>query len=207
MKRTVITRLVLVLLVLAGAAVAGVMYQESYQRGQYIEAGRQLSLSQPLPLPALSAVDSDGRAVGLDMFRGYWSVLFFGYMHCPDVCTPTMQQLSLMLSSVPGMEFSAPVQAVFVRVDGSGADGHESLAEYVGRFHSAVRGINFMPPELKASLGVWVQPVEGNLYDHSTSLFVVSPDAQLYAVLTSPHVGTVISSSLHKIDAFYVEEG
>lgn len=164
-----------------------------------------MSLSRPLPLPEFAAVDGLGNDVSLDLFRGSWSVLFFGYMHCPDVCAPTMRQLSLVLSSPPVLSSSSPVQAVFVRIDGSGADDHGSLASYLEGFGPGVRGINFMPPELASALGVWVQGKEGGLYDHSTSLFVVSPQAQLHAVLSAPHDGAVISESLRKVDAYYVE--
>ena len=195
----------MLLLVIASTAGLSVAYHKSYQHGQDVESGRQLSLSQPLPLPELSAIDSFGNEVSLDLLRGHWSVLFFGYMHCPDVCTPTMRQLSLLLSSPPTLASSAPVQAVFVRIDGSGANDHESLAAYLDGFGPRVHGLNFMPPELASALGVWVQDREDGLYDHSTSLFVVSPLAQLHAVLSAPHSSADISDSLRKVDAYYVE--
>lgn len=207
-RRTFILRAVLLTIVVLGTAAAGAVYRQAHEHGLLVEEGRQLSLSSPLPLPQFSVIDQAGAtASGVDIFRDHWSVVFFGYMHCPDVCTPTMQQLSQLLSSQPELSSGLPLQAVFVRIDGEGDVDYESLASYIGNFHPSVQGMNYMPSSLAAALGVWVSAQDGGLYDHSTSLFVVSPEAELYAVLSAPHKAIDLATVLAKVDAWYVKAG
>ncbi|MGV0005563.1 MAG: SCO family protein [Candidatus Porifericomitaceae bacterium WSBS_2022_MAG_OTU9] len=206
MKRTFLLRLGLLAVVVVGTAAAGAVYRQAHEHGLLVEEGRQLSLSSPLPLPQFSVIDEAGaRTSRNDIFRNRWSVVFFGYMHCPDVCTPTMRQLSQLLDSQPELSSGSPLQAVFVRIDGDDDVDYENLASYIGNFHPSVRGMNYMPPDLAAALGVWVSARGGDLYDHSTSLFVISPEAELYAVLSAPHTAANMAMVLGKVDAWYVE--
>ena len=38
-------------------------------------------------------VDTSGRTVDQDVLKGKWSVVFFGYTHCPDICPTTLFSL------------------------------------------------------------------------------------------------------------------
>ncbi|MBH2037811.1 MAG: SCO family protein, partial [Pseudomonadales bacterium] len=50
-----------------------------------LDAGIVL-LPQSRSLPALSLINQDGQAVAVDQLKGKWSLLFFGYTFCPDIC-------------------------------------------------------------------------------------------------------------------------
>src|SRR5438128_2112272 len=47
-------------------------------------------LDKPRPLPAVSLVDQDRRRFGAEQLRGQWSLLFFGFTNCGDVCPNTL---------------------------------------------------------------------------------------------------------------------
>ena len=53
------------------------------------------------PQPQTAAVggpfqltDTNGRTVDQSVLKGKWSVVFFGYTHCPDVCPTTLFELA-----------------------------------------------------------------------------------------------------------------
>ncbi len=60
-------------------------------------------------------VDTSGRTVDQDLLKGKWSVVFFGYTHCPDICPTTLFSLKQVepLLGAQANDF----QTVFVSVD------------------------------------------------------------------------------------------
>ena len=65
-----------------------------------IDAGIIL-LPQSRTLPAVKMVDQDGQPVVIDELKGKWSLLFFGYTFCPDICPTTLAQLRQIKSELP----------------------------------------------------------------------------------------------------------
>ena len=95
MTRTHITVFVLVAIV---ALVLGLTVNKVLSsKGQgdpaaLLDAGIVL-LPQPRSLPALTLTNQDGKAVAVDQLKGDWTLLFFGYTFCPDICPATLAQL------------------------------------------------------------------------------------------------------------------
>ena len=57
-----------------------------------LDAGIVL-LPQSREVPALTFQDQDGKPFDTASLKGRWSLLFFGYTFCPDVCPTTLTQL------------------------------------------------------------------------------------------------------------------
>jgi len=57
-----------------------------------IDAGIIL-LPQSRNLPAVTMTDQDGKPVAINELKDKWSLLFFGYTFCPDICPTTLAQL------------------------------------------------------------------------------------------------------------------
>ena len=60
-------------------------------------------------------VNQDGRPTTEAVLRGRWTVVFFGYTYCPDVCPTTLQRLAQAQTAL-GARGQA-LQVVFVSVD------------------------------------------------------------------------------------------
>lgn len=73
-------------------------------------------------------VDSSGRTVDQEVLRGKWSVVFFGFTRCPDICPTTLFELAQVepLLGASGKD----VQTVFVSVD-PGRDTPQQMAAYI----------------------------------------------------------------------------
>ena len=158
------------------------------------EAGTILPV--PLEIPEFALVDEQGQRFDRSRLAGHWSLLFFGYTYCPDVCPATLQGLAgaRRLSEERDQAGASFPQVVFVSVDPK-RDSVERMREYLAFFDSSFGGATGSPSEidiLARAFGVFHRKAEGEaengyLVEHSAYVFLVGPDAQLQAVLHEPH--------------------
>lgn len=152
----------------------------------------------PLPrdLPDFSLIDHRGEAFGLDRLQGDWSLLFFGYTSCPDICPFVLGELARVKETFethPGAEGSMP-NVVFVSVD-PGRDSQARLAEYMQFFDPSFTGVTGSDAELeKLAFGVGAYyeapeetEAEGYLVNHASKLFLVDEEGRFIALLDDPH--------------------
>ena len=149
-------------------------------------------VSPPLALPNFYLRDQHGQAFDLNSLKGQWSILFFGFTQCPDICPATLQQLA-MLNNTMSQQTIAGVtpQTVFVSVDPKRDSEH--LAEYVEYFAKDFIGISGDMSEvvkLEQGIGAWHQyqtASDGNYQvAHSGELFLINPKGELQARLQPP---------------------
>jgi protein SCO1/2 len=82
--------------------------------------------------------DTTGKVRTLADFKGKVVVLFFGYLHCPDVCPTTMAELTQAMQQL-GPD-AKRVQVLFVTLDPQ-RDTAPLLAQYVSAFDTAFIGL------------------------------------------------------------------
>lgn len=133
----------------------------------------------------LQLTDHNGRPVSLETFRGRLVVLFFGYMHCPDVCPTTLSDLAEALAQLP-QETAAKVQVLFVTVDPQ-RDTPELLRQFVPHFHPAFLGLYGTPEQVAEAARefrvTYRRQAEGGaagyLVDHSAGMYVLDERGRL----------------------------
>ena len=140
--------------------------------------------------------------------RGRWSLLFFGYTHCPDACPATLAELaqvSLALNDLPAAERP---QVWLLSVDPK-RDTVAALHEYVRFFNPQFRALTGTPAAVEAltmELGIAVvyknQAAEDYAVDHSAAILLVNPAAELSAVFPAPHQVRVIAADYRSIVAW-----
>lgn len=173
--------------------------------------GAQLGLTQATALeparalPAFDLLDQGGAAFDVARLQNRWSLLFFGFTHCPDVCPTTLgvlAQTEKLLADLP--EAQRP-QIVLVSVDPK-RDTPEQLASYVKFFSPSFTGVTGTQADIDAftrALGVPVatSPLPNGDYtvDHSAALFLVNPSGQLRALFSGPHTAAVIADDYRRI--------
>lgn len=96
-----------------------------------IDAGIIL-LPQSRNLPDVTMTDQDGKPVAINELKGKWSLLFFGYTFCPDICPTTLAELRQLLGSLPA-EQRQQVQVLMVSVDPQ-RDTPQQLRDYLAYF-------------------------------------------------------------------------
>lgn len=150
-------------------------------------------LPQPASLSRFSLRDQNGVVFDNESLKGRWSLVFFGFTNCPDICPATLQQLAIARKRVLDKGASAFPDILLISVDPE-RDTPEVLAEYVRNFGAGVTGITGSLDELRkltASLGIFFQKSgtgnENYGVDHSAVVIVINKSAQLHALFSAPH--------------------
>ena len=91
---------------------------------------------------AFELTDTQGRTVTAQDLRGGYSLVFFGYTHCPDVCPMTLQNISQALDVVADNQpdKAGRVTPVFITVDPA-RDDVSRMRDYVANFHPRLIGL------------------------------------------------------------------
>ena len=165
---------------------------------------------EPRQLQSFSIVDHDNQAFELDDMKGKWSLVFFGYTNCPDICPIT---LSILAESYPAMKTeSSKVQVLFASVDPD-RDNTEQLAKYVQYFDKDFIGLggpttamNNFTRQLGVAYFLNKRENEDNyLVDHSASVYMIDPAARLVGKLSPPHSPEMIEQRFIQIKEFIDE--
>lgn len=143
-------------------------------------------------LPAFELIDHTGISVGPEYFRGHWSLVFFGFTHCPDICPTTLQMLSIAQKKLNESGEVAP-EIVLVSVDPE-RDSPATMATYVGHFGDRVSGLTGDLNELQkltSAAGIYFEKTllgDGSYtVDHSAVVLVVNDAGAIQGSFSAPH--------------------
>lgn len=106
----------------------------------------------PYPAPPLELEDVEGNRVNLAEFRGWTTVVFFGYTHCPDVCPATLLNLSRAMEELGRR--ADRVRIVFVTVDPE-RDTPERLESWLANFHPGIVALRGSEEEIRRQASGW----------------------------------------------------
>ena len=62
-------------------------------------------------------IDQHGETFDAKRFQGQWTMVFFGYTYCPDICPTTLAMLTKFKALIADERFSENLQVVLVSVD------------------------------------------------------------------------------------------
>ena len=110
----------------------------------------------PLPVAEFSLQRTDGTQLDQSGLRGHWTIAFFGFTHCPDICPTTLATFKQVWAELGRQGITDRVQFLFVSVDPE-RDTPEKLAAYVEFFSRdfvAATGPDEQLNRLTRSLGI-----------------------------------------------------
>jgi len=159
------------------------------------------------PLPPMAFIDSRGQPFGPDRLRGHWSILFFGFTSCPDVCPTTLALLAQVEQQLGDLPTEQRPQIILVSVDPQ-RDTPEQLARYVGSFSPTFIGVTGEQQAISAfalnmGVPVAISPLPGGSYtvDHSAAIFIIDPNGAMRALSSTPHNVAIIAEDYRSIVA------
>jgi protein SCO1/2 len=149
--------------------------------------------STPRPVPAFELVDHDGKPFTNARLSDRWTLAFFGFTHCPDVCPTTLHTLARAAAILEESPDTQQPAIIMISVDPE-RDTADKLREYVPYFDPTfvgVTGSREAIDSLTASLGV----AHAKIYrddgeytvDHSAAIFLIGPDGSQAALFSPPH--------------------
>ncbi|WP_333586920.1 SCO family protein [Phenylobacterium sp.] len=181
MSRT--SLLIIALVAVLGLAAGGAMVWRLSGPGEAGGAQGQAKVGGPFQL-----VNQDGQAVDESILKGRWSVVFFGFTYCPDICPSTLQAVAVAQEELGAR--ARDLQVVFISVDPE-RDTPEQLKTYLSldAFPDNVVGLTGTPEQVAAAAKAYYvyyrKSGEGPNYtvDHSTAAYLMDPDGQFNRVL------------------------
>jgi protein SCO1/2 len=180
----------------AAVALAGLAGLSAAYHFHHPNAAPTLAIGTYLParqLPEFSLIDQHGKTFVSADLRGHWSMLFFGFTNCPDLCPTTLTTLASMEKTMRTADDPVRPQVVFVSVD-TQRDTPAQLASYIPNFDPEFIGltatsqpvVEAMAAGMGVAADVRLQSDGSYSVDHSAAIFVVDPAGQLRAILTGP---------------------
>ncbi len=103
------SRRILVLIAILALALA-LLTGLAVRRGVLGSGAQSVAMGGPFQL-----ADTDGRTVDQSVLKGKWSVVFFGFTHCPDICPTTLFKMA-QVEPLMGDKV-ADLQTVFITLD------------------------------------------------------------------------------------------
>jgi protein SCO1 len=157
------------------------------------------------PLPEFAFIDHAGQPFDPDRLRGRWSLIFFGFTSCPDVCPTTLSQLAQVEKRLADLPAEARPQVILVSVDPQ-RDTPEHLASYVKFFSPSFVGVTGSPAAIKKFTHAMGVPVaitptgaDGYTVDHSAAVFAIDPAGELRALFSPPHSPETLAADLRRL--------
>ena len=165
----------------------------------------------PYRLAPFQLSDQNGNPFLVDNFAGQWSLVFFGFTSCPDVCPITMSELAQAYRTITEMPHLPDPQVVFVSVDPE-RDSRQAVKRYVEQFSADFIGLSGSEAgigTLASQLFVAFSKVDqtdmdlektgheshvperavigdGYMINHNIHVSLVNPNAELVALIRPP---------------------
>src|SRR5690606_14799261 len=136
-------------------------------------------------------VTHSGEAFTKSSLEGKWTLIFFGFSHCPDICPTTLATLNRLVAALKDSE-KKDIQVVMLTVDPE-RDTPEKLAQYVPYFNKdfiGVTGNQYQILNVATQLSVVYTkaPLKGDDYtmDHSSNVVIINPKGDYHGFFRPP---------------------
>lgn len=189
--RTLILSVVGVLIAIVIGVLAGSYLTENNDQSQAIREAGIIILPKSRELPALQLTSTTGEQVLTQELTGKWSLVFFGYTFCPDICPTTLAELRQLKRLLPE-EAQENLQVLMVSVDPN-RDTPEQLQLYLQYFDPDFIGLTGVLPDIQTlSNALSIPFIPGDTskprytVDHSGNLAIISPDGRQYGFIRAP---------------------
>ncbi|MGD2007153.1 MAG: SCO family protein [Cellvibrionales bacterium] len=156
-----------------------------------MQANGLYAFETPRDFGDFQLVDHRGDPFTPNALEGRWTLLFFGFTHCPDICPTTMSFLARLVEQLDGTE-AANTQVVLVTVDPA-RDTPETLADYVPYFDPDFLGVTGEFIEILGfarSLNAPFRKVTADdgsyQVDHSANVMLINPRGHFHGFFKAP---------------------
>ena len=138
-----------------------------------------------------------------NFFSDYPSLIFFGFLNCPDVCPFTLTKMSEIIYKLK--DKSNLMKFYFVTVDPK-RDKIEDLKEYLNAFHPKIIGVTGSNIDIENFLKyMYVYkkeiPLDNNNYtiDHSSQMFLFKKNGSFFGTLSTNEKDNNILGKINKL--------
>ncbi len=178
-----------VLLLIAALGVAGWWYvTQPGERVQAVDGSGHVPIGGPFEL-----VDQTGQTVTEADFAGQYTLVFFGFTYCPDICPTALWEMTQALDmlSEQAPEKAEQVTPIFITIDPE-RDDVAAMKAYAENFHPRLVALTGTPEQIAKAAReyrVYYKKVEDAsdstyLMDHSGFVYLMGPEGRFLKSFT-----------------------
>lgn len=155
------------------------------------------------PIANFSLTDTAQKPFTENNLVGNWTLLFFGYAHCPEICPKALATASNFWKQLPDTT-RAKTRFVFITLDPK-EDKVDDLKSFLGRFHSEFIGLTGDESEInKLAKSCRVYSFEDPTLttagqkniDHTAAFILINPEGRMQALFSPPYDSATIAKDL-----------
>lgn len=127
-------------------------------------------------------IDQEGVEFSSEKLKGNFSLIYFGFTYCPDICPTSLHKISEVMSALD--KYKIPVIPIFITIDPK-RDTPSLLKEYLKHFHPkyiALTGTEKQIKDVAEKFKVFYAKVDGDnnnyMIDHSSFVYLMDKDGQ-----------------------------
>lgn len=152
-------------------------------------------------------VDQNGNTFGSNEMLGRYSLVYFGFSHCPDICPDELDKMALMYDKVK--EQCGDVLLPIMITCDPARDSPKVLKEYLAEFHPDFIGLTGSYDQIKDTCKAYrvyfstpnnVAPGQDYLVDHSIYFYLMDPEGDFVEAIgrnfTADQAAKVISDHI-----------
>ncbi len=221
--------LVIVILCLVVIAIFAGTFYSNYMRQQSNKAHQAISItnningtvfSQPRTISPFKLVSNTNHPFTNANLKGHWTLMFFGFTNCPDICPTTMAVLKQFYDQLGATASNKKPQVVLVSVDPK-RDTPKALNDYVQVFNKhfiGVTGNEIQIKQLTHEMGVVYMQImqkqgehaQGGharhyTIDHSGVILLIDPNGDLYALFNNPQNAKILVKDYNAVVQHYAK--
>ncbi|KNH09424.1 cytochrome c oxidase assembly factor [Perkinsela sp. CCAP 1560/4] len=132
-------------------------------------------------------VDTEGNVRSQKDFLGSWTIFYFGFVNCPEICPIELNRMSNVVDGIRQRIPGTPISPLFVSCDPQ-RDSLSLIKEYVKDFHPDFVGLVGTPDMVDrvcksyriyySTPGDDVKDSDDYLIDHSIAVYVFDPQGR-----------------------------
>lgn len=184
--------IVVFMVVVVGLFVNKVLQPRILSPKEMVNAGAVI-FSVPREISDFSLVDKNEQNFTKESLKGKWTLVFFGFTYCPDICPATLAILNEVTRNLADTQYTDSTDVLLVSLDPA-RDTPEVMKRYVDYFNPEFNGITGeflvlrkLANQLNTAFRKVVTDSETGDYtiDHGGNIAIVNPDGH-YAGFYKP---------------------
>jgi protein SCO1/2 len=162
-------------------------------------------LKTPRIIKPFELVDEDNQPFTLQQLEGKWTLAFFGFTYCPDICPTTLATLKRFKDFMGDSKYMDDTQVLLVTTDPA-RDTPDKLNEYLEFFDPEFKGVtgDFMALQSFATnlnAAFTKVPLKNGDYtiDHTANVVLINPYGHYHAFFKSPIDATKVKITYQSV--------
>ncbi|KAG8927024.1 Cu-binding protein [Tulasnella sp. 418] len=131
-------------------------------------------------------IDQNGNEFTEQKLKGRWSMVYFGFTNCPDICPEELDKMGAVVDVAEKKYGENIIQPIFISCDPA-RDSVDQVKKYLSEFHPRMVGLTGSYDAVKAACKKYrvyfstppnAQPGDDYLVDHSIYFYLMDPNGE-----------------------------